>query len=188
MLTLVCTKSAARGGGFAAVQDLPLNRQLTKRPHANVHDDAERQEGKQDGTAAIAQQWEGDAGDGHEAEDHADVDGDLENDDGDHAHDDKGAGQVGGCLGILDEAHEDEEIEEQDAERADEAVLLAECGEDEVGVGDGEEIALGLGTLVGALAPDAAGADGNEGLSNLVAGSPWDRRSGLMKLVMRAFW
>ena len=55
--------------------------------------------------------------------------------------------------------------------RADEAVLFAEGGEDEVGVGDGEEVALGLGALVGALAPDAAGADGDQGLADLVAGA-----------------
>ena len=50
-------------------------------------------------------------------------------------------------------------------------MLFAEGGEDEVGVGDGKEVALGLGALVGAFAPDAAGADGDEGLANLVAGA-----------------
>ena len=69
------------------------------------------------------------------------------------------------------EAHEDEEVEQQNAHGADEAVLFAEGGEDEVGVGDGEEVALGLGALVGALAPDAAGADGDQGLADLVAGA-----------------
>jgi hypothetical protein len=50
-------------------------------------------------------------------------------------------------------------------------VLLAESGEDEVGIGDGEEVALGLGAFVGALAPEASGADGDEGLADLVAGA-----------------
>ncbi len=50
-------------------------------------------------------------------------------------------------------------------------MLLAEGGEDEVGIGDGEEVALGLGALVGAFAPDAAGADGDERLANLIAGA-----------------
>ena len=42
-------------------------------------------------------------------------------------------------------------------------------GEDEVGVGDREEIALGLRAFVGALAPDASRADGDLGLEDLVA-------------------
>ena len=49
--------------------------------------------------------------------------------------------------------------------RAHKAVFLAESGKDEVGVGDGQEIALGLGSLGCAFAPDAAGTDGDEGLS-----------------------
>ena len=52
-------------------------------------------------------------------------------------------------------------------------MFFAEGGEDEVGVGDGEEVALGLGALVGAFAVEAAGAYGDEGLADLVAGAAW---------------
>ena len=90
-------------------------------------------------------------------------------------------------LRVLDEAREDEEVEQQDADAADEAVLLAEGGEDEVGVGNGQEVALGLGALVGALAPETAGADGDLGLQDLVAGAAGSV-SGSMKLLMRACW
>ncbi len=50
-------------------------------------------------------------------------------------------------------------------------MLLAEGGEDEVGVGDGEEVALGLCAAVGSLPPDTSGADGDEGLADLVTGA-----------------
>jgi hypothetical protein len=50
-------------------------------------------------------------------------------------------------------------------------VLLAEGGEDEVGVRDGNEGSLSLRALAFALAPDAAGADGDFGLEDLVAGA-----------------
>ena len=56
----------------------------------------------------------------------------------------------------MDKSHKYEEIKDEDASSTDEAMLLAEGGEDEVGVGDGEEVALGLCAFVGALAPDAA--------------------------------
>jgi len=81
-------------------------------------------------------------------------DGDLKDDDRDYAHDDETAGEIGGGLGVLDETHEDEEVEQENADGSDEAVLFAEGGEDEVGVGNGEEVALGLGALVGTFAPD----------------------------------
>src|SRR6202046_2655308 len=50
-------------------------------------------------------------------------------------------------------------------------MLFTESGEDEVGVGDGEKVTLSLGALLGALAPDAAGADGDQRLADLVDGA-----------------
>ena len=48
-------------------------------------------------------------------------------------------------------------------------MFFTEGSEDEVGVGDGEEVALR--PFVGALASDASGADGDEGLADLIAGA-----------------
>ena len=47
-------------------------------------------------------------------------------------------------------------------------MLLTKCGKDKVRIRDGQKVALGLAAVLRALAPDAAGADGDEGLSNLV--------------------
>ena len=54
---------------------------------------------------------------------------------------------------------------------AGEAALLGEGREDEVGVPDGEEAEPALGPLLPALADDAAGADGDPRLADLVAGA-----------------
>ena len=50
-------------------------------------------------------------------------------------------------------------------------MFLAKSGKDEVRMGNGEEVALGLGSFRRALAPDAAGADGDQRLANLIAGA-----------------
>ena len=48
-------------------------------------------------------------------------------------------------------------------------MLFAEGGEDEVGIGNGQEVALRLRALVGSLAPKSSRTDRDLGLSNLVA-------------------
>ena len=50
-------------------------------------------------------------------------------------------------------------------------MLLAKCGEDEVGMGDGQKGSLGLRALLSALAPHAARAHGDERLLGLIAGA-----------------
>ena len=50
-------------------------------------------------------------------------------------------------------------------------MFLAKSGKDKVRMGNGKEVSLGLGSLGRALAPDAAGADGDERLFELVAGA-----------------
>ena len=50
-------------------------------------------------------------------------------------------------------------------------MFFAKSGKDKVRMGNGEEVALGLGSLGRALAPDAAGADGNQRLFELIAGA-----------------
>jgi hypothetical protein len=47
-------------------------------------------------------------------------------------------------------------------------MLLTKCGKDKVRIWDGQKVALGLAAVFRALAPDAAGADGDEGLANLL--------------------
>jgi len=139
--------------------------------HANVHDDAEGEEGEEDRGAAVAEQRERYSCDRHETDDHANVNSDLKYDDRDHPHDDEAAGQIGGSLGVLDETHENEKIKKQNADGADEAVFFTESSEDEIGIWDGEKVTLGLRALVGAFAPNTAGADGYQGLTDLIAGA-----------------
>src|SRR6266851_2757693 len=132
--------------------------------HPDIHDDAEREEAEEDRRSGVAHQRKRDSGDRHQAHDHAYIDRNLEEHDSDDPHDDEGTGQVGGGLSVLNQAHED-------ADGADEAVLLAEGGEDKVGIGDGEEVALSLGAAIGSLAPDSAGTNSDQGLPDLVAGA-----------------
>ncbi len=72
-----------------------LAKKLVHKPaHADVHYDSEREEGKQNRGSAIAHERKRDSCYGHQTDDHADVDRDLKDDDGDDAHNDEGPGQV----------------------------------------------------------------------------------------------
>jgi hypothetical protein len=137
--------------------------------HSNVHHDPQCEEGEENRRPPVTQQRQRNASDGHKADDHPDVDRNLKDDDGDNPHDDEAAGQVRGRLGVLNQPHKDKKIQQQHTDRANESVLLAEGREDEVGVGDGQEVTLGLGAAVGALTPDAARAHRDQRLSDLVA-------------------
>ena len=66
-------------------------------------------------------------------------------------------------------------------------MFFAKCGKNEVRMGNGKEVALGLGALGRAFAPDAAGTDGDQRLLESGSRCPWGSLSGLMKLVRRAF-
>src|SRR5260370_34325092 len=116
--------------------------------HPNIKDDGEREEAEEDRGSAVAHERKRDSGDRHQAHDHAYIDRNLEEHDSDDPHDDDGTGQVGGGLSVLNQAHEDEEVEQKDADGADEAVLLPEGGKEEAGLGDGE---AGTRSLVAAL-------------------------------------
>src|ERR1700733_1575720 len=52
-------------------------------------------------------------------------------------------------------------------------MLFAEGGEDEVRVGDGKKVALGLSALGGAFPPNSTRADGDQGLADLIARALW---------------
>src|SRR5215469_4764307 len=150
------------GPGLPLTSNIQNLRSLVHKPsHTDVHDDAEREEGEQDRGASVAHQGQGDAGDGHQADAHPYIDSHLEEQNADDAHDQQAAWSVGGGLGVLDKSYQDEEVEQENDGGASEAMLLAEGGEDEVGVRNGQEVALGLAAFVGSLPPDTAGADGD---------------------------
>jgi hypothetical protein len=77
----------------------PVARLIDEAPHADVHDDAESEEGEQNRGAAIAEQRQRYPCDKHEADDHAYVDGDLEHDDPDDTHDDEANGVTDASAG-----------------------------------------------------------------------------------------
>lgn len=63
------------------------------------------------------------------------------------------------------------QVEKQNKGAAHHAEFFRECGKDKVGMFFGEEIQVALGAGKKTFAPDAAGAEGNFGLNNMVAGS-----------------
>src|SRR5204863_6631802 len=75
---------------------------------------------------------------------------------------------VAGMFGEAEGLDDQEEVEPEDDDHADEPPLFSEDGEDEVGVAGGDEAELSLRAALEALAVDAAGADGNLGLRDLV--------------------
>ncbi len=68
-------------------------------------------------------------------------------------------------------APEHDRVEQQYDDRAEQTPLLAEGGEDEVGLGFGQEAQVGLGALQPALPARAARADGDQRLVEVVADS-----------------
>src|SRR5213075_1149669 len=79
------------------------------------------------------------------------------------------AAAVARVLGERQRLQDQEQVEPEDDGHADEAPLLAEDGEDEGGVAGGEELQLRLRPLLEALSVNAAGADGDLGLRDLIA-------------------
>ena len=123
-----------------------------------------------EGGAAVAEEGEGDADDGDEADGHADVHGDVEEEDaGDAVAVD--AGEVGAlALGKVDEAEDEGHEEEDDGGAADESPFLADGAEDEVGAFGGDEVVFDLGAFEESLAGESPGSDGDFGLHDVVAG------------------
>ena len=103
-----CTKSAARGDELGPYA---LQKWLVHKPaHADVHDNSEREEGEENRRSAVTHERKGDSRNRHQTDDHPYVDRNLKDDDGDDAHDDEGAGQVGGCLSVLNQTHQYKEV------------------------------------------------------------------------------
>ena len=125
----------------------------------------------QQSRAAIAEEGQGNAGGGHQARDHGDVQKGLEPGEGHEAHHQQGAEPVPGVEGDP-EAPENQQGEHQhDDAGSHQAQLLADHGEDAVVVLLGQVQEL-LAALAQAHAQQAAGADGNEALGDLPAVAP----------------
>ena len=131
-------------------------------------DEEEYGEGEQRG-ATVAEERKRDADDRHQTENHTDVDEKM---DEKYAYDRVAVEACeGGALafGELDEPEEEGEIEYDECGATDEAPLLADGAEDEVGFLLGDKVGLGDGAFEEALAEEAARADGNLGLVDVVA-------------------
>ena len=98
-------------------------------------------------------------GDRSDAHRHADVDEHLEEEREDDPARDDGAVEVSRDRDHPQAAPDDEQVEEQQDRGADEAALLGEGGEDEVGRVLGEVVEPGLARALDAAAREAAGAD-----------------------------
>lgn len=120
--------------------------------------------------AAVGEEGQGDADDGGQAEHHADVDEDMEEEDGEDAVAIDAAEGGGLALRQVDEAEDEGEEEQQDAGCTDEAFLLADGAEDEVGVLLRHVFELCLRAVEEALAFESARADGYLALMDVVAG------------------
>ena len=125
----------------------------------------------QDGGAAVAQEWQGDAGDRHDAHGHGDVLEDLEDEHADESDDDEGAEQVGGFQGDAHEADHEVGKEADDNQAADQAQFFNDYGEDEVRLLNRDKVQGFLGAVEQAFAEYAAGSHGDLGFIHLVVGS-----------------
>ena len=160
--------------GFGAVVKLEL-RVLAKLPALctgvafDRHDDADADHHGQHGGTAMANEGKGDAGDRSEADDHQQIDHDVEED---------GAGQarrnelpIAGLALHRDPqapAHQ-EDIEPQYEEPADNAPLFGHGGKDEIGVAFGQIVEMALGAVAKPFAEYPARPDGDLGLGDMVA-------------------
>lgn len=123
---------------------------------------------RNDRAAAVAQERQGDTGDRHDAHGHGDVFEDLEGEHADDADDDQRAEHVlAGACHTCDRVDQPR-INDDDARAADEAKLFADDREDKVGVADRQELQALLGAVEQPLAEQAAGADRDLGLVDLV--------------------
>ena len=140
---------------------------------AAVGVDAQQDE-QQDGEApqrraAIAEERQRDADDGAQADNHADVDGEVEDEvGGDAVGIHAGKGRVV-ALGQRDDAQNQCQEQHQHGHAADEALFLTYGAVDEVGMLLGHIFEFGLRAVQETFARDAATADGNLALIDVIA-------------------
>ena len=123
-----------------------------------------------EGAASVAEEGQGNADDGQEADDHADVDDEMK---GEDAHDGVAVGASEAPqplpLGQYQQPQDECPEEQQHAYGAKEALLFADGAEDEVGLLFGHVAEFRLGAVEEALTPQPARADGNLRLMDVVA-------------------
>ncbi len=136
----------------------------------DVEEDADTGEGEEEAGAAGGDEGEGDSLCGQEREDDADVEEGLKEDRGGEAEGGEAGEGVGGAEGGAEASVSKHHKEQEDDHGADEAEFFSDVGIDEIGVGLGEIEEL-LHSLHVAAAQEASGADGDEGLIDVEAGS-----------------
>src|SRR5450756_782765 len=122
--------------------------------------------------AAVGDERQRDARRGHDADVHRDIHERLDRDVEDEQDDENRPAAVARVPREREGACDEEAVEREKDRDAHEPPLLGERREDEVGVADGQETEPALGSLLPALAEDAARADRDSGLPDLVARAP----------------
>ena len=145
-------------------------RALIRKPaHPDVEDQSERGQCRNHRRAAVAHEGQGEPLHGRQARRHRDVVNHLEREPGNDASDQIGADAVLGQPGRFDRSENDKQVEAQRDENADEALLLRKDREDEIVVGNRQELVLTLRALPEALPLEAAGANRDPRLNLLIA-------------------
>jgi Mg-chelatase subunit ChlD len=132
------------------------------RPQARAH-----QHDRQRAGAAVADKRQGHADHGQKAGDHADVDGDLPEQHGGHAHAHGDAEAVARLAADLQDPQHQQAVGEKNGGAADEAPFLGPHGEGKIRPQGGQRAQADLRPLQKSLADEAARADGVHGLARL---------------------
>ena len=134
-------------------------------PDENKEQYGEREQGR----AAIAEEGQGNADDRRQPDGHADVDHEMEKDDGRQPVAIDARVHRALPLGSKEDAQEQRHVKRDDERRAHESPVLANGAEDEVGALLGNKIIFGLRALQESFAEKPARADGDFTLVHVVA-------------------
>ena len=171
----------ARGRRRTAARRLPARRarraarcDAHRPPHVHALDEAEHGEPHDQAGAAVGDERQRQAGDREQLHRHADVLDDLPHEHREHAGADVRAEAVPRQVGDAPDAQQGDAEQAEQHGAADEAELLADGGEREVGPQHGDVGVVGERPVEPSLAEQPAGAEGLQGEVHLVA--PPDRR------------
>ncbi len=137
----------------------------------DVHDQPEGDHHGQHRGAAVGDQRQRHADHRHQPHHHGDVDEDVEEDRAGQAERQQPAEMVAAAQRDGEAVAEDDHVDEDHPEPAQQAELLGQHGEDEVGLLLGQEVEVALRALQEAAAGDAAGAERDLRLQDVVAGA-----------------
>src|SRR6266446_8171214 len=140
-------------------------------PHPDIEHEAHAHERAHEGRPSVAHERQRHSRRRQQPDDDADVEQGLAGEDADHAGGQVHTQTVPGGAGDRAATMDDEKVKRQDQERSEEAALLGEYGEDEIGVLLRQELQLPLRSGPESLAEHAAGTDRDQRLNELVAGS-----------------